>query len=163
MKENNEKIKREDIREVRKNECRSLLIKDREDYKKKIKIVYEKWGLNGFTKEWFKTLENRWCPSTDVWEFLNLLKAKRELSEKEYTEKEEVTIKYFEKTVQHLRKFMSMIETENEAFKKAGIKEGRVKYKCPICGGVAIANRYTYGGRRGGLGSGCPKCGISHS
>jgi len=55
------------------------------------------------------------------------------------------------------------IQAENEAFKKAGITEGTVTYICPKCGGEAIANRYKHDGMINGLGSGCPKCGTSHT
>ncbi|WP_422445995.1 hypothetical protein [Thermoanaerobacterium sp. DL9XJH110] len=59
--------------------------------------------------------------------------------------------------------FIKFIKAESEAFEKAGIKTGRVEFICPICGGKAIGNRYKYGGRIHGLGSGCTKCGIRHS
>lgn len=59
--------------------------------------------------------------------------------------------------------FLKTIQAEDDAFKKAGIEEGTVTYICPKCGGEAIANRYTHDERTHGLGSGCPKCGTSHS
>lgn len=58
---------------------------------------------------------------------------------------------------------LKFMKAENEAFKKAGLKTGRVEFTCPICGGKAIGNRYMYGGCIHGLGSGCTKCGIRHS
>jgi len=60
-------------------------------------------------------------------------------------------------------KMMAFMRAEEEAFRKAGIKVGRVEFTCPICGGKAIGNRYYHGGRIHGLGSGCTKCGIRHS
>jgi transcriptional regulator with XRE-family HTH domain len=62
-----------------------------------------------------------------------------------------------------LKKFINFLKAEDEAFEKAGIKTGRVSFTCPICSGVAVANRYWHGGRIHGLGSGCKKCGISHT
>jgi len=35
----------------------------------------------------------------------------------------------------------SLLQAENEAFKKAGITEGTVTYICPKCAGEAIANK----------------------
>lgn len=55
------------------------------------------------------------------------------------------------------------MEASNEAFKKAGIETGRLEFICPFCGGKAIGNRYEYNGAIHGLGSGCTKCGVSHS
>lgn len=62
-----------------------------------------------------------------------------------------------------VEKMMAFMRAEEEAFRKAGIKVGRVEFTCPICGGKAVGNRYYYGGRIHGLGSGCTKCGIRHS
>ena len=59
--------------------------------------------------------------------------------------------------------FAKTMQAENEAFKKAGITEGTVTYICPKCGSEAIANRYSHNGRLHGLGSGCSKCGMSHT
>jgi len=62
-----------------------------------------------------------------------------------------------------LDKIGAFMKAEEEAFKAAGLEVGKVEFTCPICGGKAIGNRYFYGGRIHGLGSGCAKCGISHS
>jgi predicted RNA-binding Zn-ribbon protein involved in translation (DUF1610 family) len=59
--------------------------------------------------------------------------------------------------------FHKIIKAEDEAFEKAGIDEGTVTYICPICGGEAVANRYKFGDRYHGLGSGCRTCGTWHS
>lgn len=58
---------------------------------------------------------------------------------------------------------LKRLKAEDEAFQRAGIDEGTVTYTCPICGGEAVANRYKYNGRYHGLGSGCKRCGFSHS
>ena len=144
-------------------ERKSLLIESSDDYREKIKIAYYKWEEQGFSDEWLKWLENRWYPSTTVWEFIKLLNAKKTLSEANYKEKENEAIACFEKNSKALSKIILVMEAEEEAFKKAGIKEGTVEYTCPICGNKAIANRYLYDGRYHGLGSGCPTCGTSHS
>lgn len=52
---------------------------------------------------------------------------------------------------------------EQKAFDDAGITEGSVTYTCPICGDQAVANRYKYGDRYHGLGSGCKTCGTWHT
>lgn len=59
--------------------------------------------------------------------------------------------------------FLASLEAEEEAFKKAGIKEGTVTYTCPNCGGEAVANRYMHGGRYHGMGSYCKGCETSHT
>lgn len=59
--------------------------------------------------------------------------------------------------------YLKFMQAENEAFEKAGLKVGKVEFTCPVCGGRAIGNRYEYGGRIHGLGSGCTKCGIRHT
>ena len=51
----------------------------------------------------------------------------------------------------------------NEAFEKAGIVTGQLRFVCPICGGKAIGNRYKFNGAIYSLGSGCTQCGITHS
>jgi predicted RNA-binding Zn-ribbon protein involved in translation (DUF1610 family) len=61
------------------------------------------------------------------------------------------------------KRIIEFMLAEQKAFDKAGIKVGRVEFNCPLCGGLAIGNRYYYGGRIHGLGSGCTKCGIKHS
>ncbi|MGV2887527.1 hypothetical protein [Paenibacillus taichungensis] len=55
------------------------------------------------------------------------------------------------------------IEAENQAFDAAGLEVGRVEFECPLCGGKAVGNRYMFGGRIGGLGSGCTGCDFSHT
>lgn len=62
-----------------------------------------------------------------------------------------------------LFKACKFMEASNEAFKKAGTETGRLEFICPVCGGKAIGNRYEYNGAIHGLGSGCTKCGVSHS
>lgn len=62
-----------------------------------------------------------------------------------------------------LDRIMQYMQAENEAFEKAGIKTGKIEFICPLCGGKAIGNRYEHSGRTHGLGSGCTKCGITHS
>jgi len=144
-------------------ESEYIQIKDAEDYKEKIKIAYDKWKENEFSEEWFKWFESTWRPETNVFRFIELLKAKKTLREVKYRKKENKTIAEFEGTLQIIEKVLLVMEAEEEAFEKAGIKEGRVEYICPICGGKAIANRYTFNGSYHGLGSGCPTCGRSHS
>ena len=58
---------------------------------------------------------------------------------------------------------ISFLKAEAEAFEKADLDVGKVEFACPVCGGKAVGNRYWYGGRAHGLGSGCTKCGIRHS
>jgi hypothetical protein len=140
-----------------------LSIKDSEDYREKIKLYYSSWEENGLSEEWIKSFKNRWQPSTEVFDFIKLLKAKKDLSEDKYKAKEYKTLKKFEELKTIVFNFLLVLEAEEEAFKKAGIDEGRVEYKCPICGGTAIANRYKSGGSYHGLGSGCPTCGTSHT
>jgi hypothetical protein len=144
-------------------ERRALYIEDGHDYKEKIRIVYEKWQDNGFTEEWIEVLKDRWFPSSTINNFIRLLKSKRILSEIEYLEMEAAEIKDFERLLKDFKEFDMVCKAESEAFEKAGIDEGRVEYTCPICGGIAVANRYKFGGRFHGLGSFCPGCGVSHS
>jgi predicted RNA-binding Zn-ribbon protein involved in translation (DUF1610 family) len=59
--------------------------------------------------------------------------------------------------------FEKYFKAEDEAFKKADLEVGRVEFTCPICGGKAVGYRYEHSGRIHGLGSGCTKCGITHS
>lgn len=33
-------------------------------------------------------------------------------------------------------------KAEDKAFRKKGLKEGRVEFICPVCGGTAIVSRY---------------------
>jgi len=145
------------------DECKSLQIGDAEDYKEKIKAAYKAWEEDGFSQEWLERFENSWYPETTVWKFIELLKAKKTLREVKYKEKEKETIAAFEKSLIIIEKMRLVMKAEAEAFEKAGIKVGRVEYECPICGGKAIANRYTYNGSYHGLGSGCPTCGTSHT
>lgn len=140
-----------------------LIIEDGNDYRTKLKIAYQKWEEHGFDDRWLDMLEKHWIPSTDVDDFIDLLKARRDLPEEEYKTKEKKIIEDFEKVIKLMDDSFKIMKAEEEAFKKAGIKEGTVTYTCPICGSIAIANRYYYNGRYHGLGSGCPKCGISHS
>lgn len=58
---------------------------------------------------------------------------------------------------------MACFRAEEKAFEDAGVTEGTVTYMCPICGGEAVASRYSYGGRLHGLGSGCKICGTWHT
>jgi predicted RNA-binding Zn-ribbon protein involved in translation (DUF1610 family) len=81
----------------------------------------------------------------------------------EYKKKEAKAINRFKEHSKLINKLLLVIEAEREAFEKAGIDEGTVEYKCPICGGTAIANRYRYGGSYHGLGSGCLTCGRWHT
>jgi predicted RNA-binding Zn-ribbon protein involved in translation (DUF1610 family) len=62
-----------------------------------------------------------------------------------------------------VNEILATLQAENEAFKRAEIKEGTVTYICPNCGGEAVANRYIQGGRVNGLGSYCKGCGTSHT
>ncbi len=59
--------------------------------------------------------------------------------------------------------FIKFLESESEAFDRAGIKTGTVAFTCPLCGGQAEGNRYKHSGRIHGMGSGCTKCKIMHS
>ena len=134
-----------------------------DDYREKLKSFYEKWRVAGFTEEWLTHLENSWFPCTNVLHFIELLKDRKELDETEYTQKESRIIAKFEVATQAMREFEIVLEAENKAFEQAGIDVGMVEYKCPICGGVAVTNRYLYDDRYHGLGSGCKTCGSSHS
>lgn len=62
-----------------------------------------------------------------------------------------------------MENLLKYIEAEKKAFEKEGLVVGKVYFTCPICGGEAVGNRYIYAGRVHGLGSGCTKCGISHT
>lgn len=59
--------------------------------------------------------------------------------------------------------FAKFIEAEGEAFKKAGIKTGRVEFTCPVCGGKAVGIRELHRGRISGMGSGCSGCNMNHT
>lgn len=50
------------------------------------------------------------------------------------------------------------VRIENKAFKEARITGGTVTYKCPICGGEAVENRYLHGEVYHRLGSDCKTC-----
>jgi hypothetical protein len=63
---------------------------------------------------------------------------------------------------------MKYLLAEHAAFLEAGKETGKVEFTCPLCGGKAIGYRYEYEGydgsrNTGALGSGCIKCGISHT
>lgn len=62
-----------------------------------------------------------------------------------------------------MKKVLATLEAEEKAFEEAGLEVGSVEYTCPHCGGNAIANRYWFGGRIHGLGSGCKTCNSWHS
>ena len=145
------------------NKCKSLFIEDADDYKEKIRTAYEMWEANGFTDEWLAKLKNRWFPCSLVFNFIELLKSKKDLSEAEYQANEVKVIKEFEATKKELKEILIWLEAEQKAFENAGVTEGRVEFKCPHCGNVAIANRYKYKGRYHGLGSGCRSCNFSHT
>lgn len=142
---------------------KNLFIKDSEDYRNKLSIAYKQWGDIGFSKTFMEKLEERWFPCTNSWKFIELLKARKVLSKEDYEEKENEVIENFNKGIDALRKFALVCEAEEKALKDAGVKEGKVEYICPICGGTAVANRYKYGGRYHGLGSGCKTCGLRHT
>ena len=144
-------------------EQKLLSIEDADDYRNKIEIAYDEWKKNDFSEIWIESYKNSWCQCTDVSGFIKLLKAKKTLSKSKYKQKENKIIAEFEEISKIVKETVLVIEAEEEAFKKAGIQEGRVEYKCPICGGTAIANRYIHDDRYHGLGSGCPTCGTSHS
>jgi hypothetical protein len=145
------------------NKRKDLYIEDAEDLKQKVEVAYKKWEDNGFSDEWIKKLENRWFPSSDVWDFIELLKAKRETSDGVYadvlTEKQR-RLNIANKMIEN---FHLVAVAEDKAFEEAGIREGKVEYICPICGNMAVAVRYNYKGSISGLGSGCKTCGTSHS
>jgi predicted RNA-binding Zn-ribbon protein involved in translation (DUF1610 family) len=140
-----------------------LIIEDGNDYKQKLEFAYQKWSEHNFDNRWLDMLEKHWIPSSDVNNFINLLKARRDLTEEEYKVKEKKIINDFEKVIKMMDDFFKIMKAEEEAFEKAGIKEGTVTYTCPICGGTAVAVRYVHNGRTGGLGSHCTKCGYSHT
>jgi hypothetical protein len=145
------------------NKQRKIEIKDGADYKEKIKNTYAKWSENDFSDEWITEFEKKWYSETATWDFIDLLKAKKDLSAKEYEKKERKMIKKFEESEKLFKETLLTMQAEEDAFEKAGIEEGRVEYECPICGGIAVANRYMNGGSYHGLGSGCETCGSYHT
>jgi hypothetical protein len=145
------------------NKQKKMEISDGEEYKEKIKNSYTKWSENGFSDEWITAFENKWYSESRTWDFIELLKAKKDLSEIEYEKKERKMIKKYEEREKAYKNLLLTMQAEEEAFEKAGIEEGRVEYECPICGGTAVANRYMYGGSYHGLGSGCETCGSYHT
>lgn len=74
-----------------------LEIKEAEDFKEKIKVAYDEWAQNGFAEEWIIEFKNTWSPDTNHFIFIELLKAKKELNENEYSEKEQKEMKDFER------------------------------------------------------------------
>lgn len=142
---------------------KKMEIKDGADFKEKIKTAYDRWSESDFSDEWITTFESQWYSESRTWDFIKLLKSKKDLSEKEYAKKERKMIKKFEETEKAIEMMWLTMQAEEEAFERAGIEEGRVEYECPICGGTAVANRYMYGGRYHGLGSGCETCGSYHT
>lgn len=143
--------------------AKSFIIKDIDDYKRKLDIAYQKWQKTNFSEQWIENFENYYSPSTNLWNFVKLLRARKKLPEEKYKKLEEKIFKDFEEIEKILLDTLKVFKAEEEAFRKAGIKEGKVTYTCPLCGGTAVAVRYKYGGRYHGLGSHCPNCGFSHT
>jgi hypothetical protein len=56
-------------------------IEDSADCRGKIKLYYPKWEESGLSEEWLKSFEKNWLPSRYIWDFIDLMKAKRDLSE----------------------------------------------------------------------------------
>jgi hypothetical protein len=138
-------------------------IKDGADCREKIRLYYSTWQENGFSEEWLKSFKERWRTSSYVWDFIKLMRDKRELSDDKYKAKEKRAIKKFKEMNSAVENLLLVMAAEEEAFKKAGIKEGRLEYECPICKGTAIVNRYMHAGSYHGLGSGCPTCNSWHT
>jgi len=65
-----------------------LIIEDGNDYRTKLKIAYQKWEEHGFDDRWLDMLEKHWIPSSNADDFIDLLKARRDLPEEEYKTKE---------------------------------------------------------------------------
>jgi predicted RNA-binding Zn-ribbon protein involved in translation (DUF1610 family) len=138
-------------------------IEDRQEYIEKLKRIYRVWEKNDFQGKWIEEFKNSWGQCTLIWRFVELLKAKKELSEEEYARKQTYILDEFERVQKVTRRLFLTMEAEEEAFLRAGINEGRVEYICPLCGGTAIAVRHIHGGRYHGLGSGCKSCGAWHT
>lgn len=145
-----------------------MKIENEECFKDKINDYYTEWKSFKYSKIYLECLKKSYDRFDDaVSIIIELLHKKIELSHDEYIELEEKKIKRYIHEREELNRlmddFMKRRLAEMKAFEEAGIDEGTVEYTCPICGDIAVANRYKFNGRYHGLGSGCKTCGVSHS
>lgn len=136
---------------------KNLIIKDRNDFEEKLNIAFKIWEKNNFSKEFIERLEYRWSPSTEVYEFIGLLKAKKELNEEEFKiKKEEIFVK-FEKDKKFIKDMLLFIGESIKVYNDS--HEIKKEFICPLCGGIAISEKYKYKGAFHGR-SHCTKCGV---
>ena len=79
--------------------------------------------------------------------------------EKYHLEHKEETIKFLNSD--SFKRISAFTKAEDDARRKAGIqgKKGEIEFICPLCGGVAISQRYPYKNELHG-GSQCSVCKV---
>jgi len=141
----------------------ALSFKNWEDFKNQLSKIITEWRKQGTDDLWLNFWEKQYFPSSVVWNTKRYLIAMRDMDEYEFIKYERAFRQKFEEDNQTFSEIIKRLESENKAFNEAGLKVGKVEYKCPICGRKAVASRYYYRGRIHGMGSGCEQCGIYHS
>lgn len=141
-----------------------LKIENEEMFKNKINYFYKKWEEFKYSEIYLECIKRTYKKRhKTVDTIIELLHKKKDLSHDDYAKLEKDKIDDYVDTKRMIENLFKIRMAENEAFEKAGITEGRVEYICPICGNIAVANRYMFNGSYHSLGSGCKNCGIVHS
>lgn len=99
-------------------EKKQLIIKDGADLKEKIKVAYDQWAGSNFSDEWMIEFENKWVSEIRTQDFIELLKDKKNLNDKEYKKRERKIIKEIREVERMLESIMADFRAEVEAYEK---------------------------------------------